>query len=143
MKESIKSIPEAEQLMLKVVEQARRNEAIAEMLLFKKYLPSELIASHHNRQYNNQPMKWFYIENVGRFNSFELKFHSDWNWMVSAVIEMKKYQYTHTVDNKLKRIYELILATKIVDLDLTKLWTLVSDYALELQKQKQIETNKS
>jgi hypothetical protein len=93
-------------------------------------------------------LEWFYLPNVGRYNNFELKFEKDWNWLISAVIEMQKYQHTFepryfkTYNHKLAVIFNEISKIQLYNLNLMQLWVLVSDFALELQLQKQIENAK-
>jgi hypothetical protein len=132
--------------LLELLEIARRNTAIADMLKFKRYVPSTDVLAAHTEQYrhflSDLPLKWYHIPNVGRYNSFELKFDRDWNWLISAIIEMKKYDLSHKPGSKLERIYEAIRSTRSIYFNLHELWTLVSDYALELLRIKELEKQK-
>lgn len=124
-----------EELQKQTVEIARRNEAIAELMGFKTYIPNDKVAKSHREKYQ-APMRWFFIPAVGRYNSFELKFDKDYNWLMSAVITLKKYEHSHKPDSKLERIFRLILNIKLIDINKEKLWILVSDYSQELLNQK-------
>lgn len=121
------------------IETMLRNEAIADLLQFKQYLPSKEVEEAHKDHYPKVPVRWFYIPNVGRYNSFELRFNSDWNWMVSCIIELRKYRGTHKPYSELDSLFNLIASTKILDLDLKILWLEVSDYALAIINQKNQE----
>lgn len=105
---------------------------------FKTYLPNDKVAKSHREKYQ-APMRWFFIPGIGRYNSFELKFDKDYNWLMSSVIMLKKYEHSHKLDSKLERIYRLILNIKLIDVNKEKLWILVSDYAMELLLQKSKE----
>ena len=126
----------------KLAERIVRNEAIAELMKFKRYIPSNAVQEAHHKIHNS-PIKWYYLPGVGRYNSFELKFHSDYNWLMSAVIGLKKYEGLDKKGSKLDRIFIAINTTRLVDLDREKLWHMISDYSIELLIQKQIENKKS
>lgn len=126
-----------------LLERAKRNEAIAELMKFKRYLPSSTVAQSHSERYNAMPMQWYWVPEVGRYNSFELKFDRDWNWLVSALIELGKYKHAYLgKTDKLSNIYNHIRTTQPFDFDKKKLWIAVSDYALELLRLKEAEKQK-
>jgi hypothetical protein len=117
----------------------QRNEAIAELMGFKKYIPSSEVRSVHEREYPLTPIQWFFVPGIGRYNSFELKFDSDWNWLISCVIELNKYKYTHQQGTRLFDLFSLISGTNILDLNMKHLWIDISNYALEVRRIKNLE----
>jgi hypothetical protein len=136
-----KQLPkELSELQKEQLEIAQRNEAIAELIGFKKYLPSEEIKKVHEKQYPGS-MRWYFVPGIGRYNSFELKFDSDWNWLISACVELKKFRNTHLHASILWQAFTEIEVQNIIDLDLKKLWKLVSDYALLIVKIKRTESS--
>lgn len=135
----------SKQEMMVMIDIAIRNEAIADMLGFKQYLPSQRVKESHIEHYPKVPIRWFMIPGIGRYNSFELKFDKDWNWMVSVLIEMKKYENAFEVsisEFELRTLFNKIQYTSVIDLDLKTIWTLVSEFAMELRKQKDLENGK-
>lgn len=122
-----------------LLETARRNEAIARLMNFKRYIPSERVREDHAALYD-APMKWFHIPNVGKYNSFELRFHDDWNWLVSACCEFRKYFKTNPPGSKLEELFREIQNTNILFLEINELWLKVSDYALEVLNQMKEES---
>jgi hypothetical protein len=123
---------------LEMIITAIRNEAIADIIGWKKYLPATDIRKSHEELYK-APMQWYHIPGIGNYNSFELKFHSDWNWLMSCVLEMKKYYGIDKPESKLCSYFNQIHCTPILYLDMKKLWMAVSDYCMELLKQKREE----
>lgn len=119
----------------------KRNEAIAGIMNFKKYNPSVEVKENHERAHGRLPMQWYYLPNVGRYNSFELKFHNDYNWLISACIELKKYEHSHVHGTKLDGLFQKIMSIRLININHHQLWTLVSDYAITLLQQKQTEAN--
>ena len=138
-----------------LLEVARRNDAIAQLLKFKRYVPSACVRTEHENQLAAKgisgyiPMNWYYLPGVGRYNNFELKFHSDWNWLASAIIEMQKYKSIYEAkeapkkNDKLAAIY-MYLKEMLgsMNWDRKTIWTVVSDYALELLSVKEMEAAK-
>jgi hypothetical protein len=125
----------------------QRNDAIAQIMGFKKYIPAHGTKTVYEQLYANIHMQWYVVPGIGRYNSFELKFDSDWNWLISACIELKKYEYVHTklhpgdkgFDHTTNLLYWKILNIKLINVDLADLFIKVSDYCLEVLRQKQAE----
>jgi hypothetical protein len=100
------------------------------------------VLERDSKLYQNMPIKWFYLPGVGRYNSFELKFQRSWDWLISAIIEMRKYRGVDKPGTKLHTIFTLIQRMQPFDFDIHELWIYVSDYCLELLQQKEIENQK-
>lgn len=138
---------ELKQTAKDIVHIAKGNDAIAEMMGFKNYIPSETVLKSHENIYAqyNLPMRWYVVPGIGRYNSFELRFHCDWDWLVSAIIEMKKYRAGHTVkpittlEQVLQMLWHQLEDIKPIDFDKKVLWVVVSQYALTLKLIKEQE----
>jgi hypothetical protein len=112
-------------------------------MLFKPYIPSNNIKQTYEGMYGVSGLKFYYLPNVGRYNSFELKFHNDYNWLISACIELKKYEHAQLPGTKLYDLYQKILQVQLININLENLWIAISDYCLQVKMQKQIELTKN
>lgn len=113
-----------------------RNTAIAELLNFKLYIPNHSTLEEHKKLYRTNVLRWYVIPGVGKYCNAELRFHCDYNWLISASLEFcSKYKNSNKV-GELKNLYDRFSNIKIENLDKKELWIKLSDYALELLKQK-------
>jgi hypothetical protein len=93
-------------------------------------------------------LKWYVIPNVGRFNNYELRFHCDWNWLMSATLEvLQKYEMVYTFtnskfpENECERTYCLLRETPLPHVTMYNLWLKLSDYAIALVNQLEHDSN--
>ena len=117
-----------------------RNELLCILLGFKNYIPNSGVAKDHEQLYKRQ-LRWFVIPGIGNYNSAELRFHCDYNWLISAVIEFKKYDGLDKPNTVLYGLYEKLKKTNVLDIQREDLWRKLTDYAIAVWQQKQKEIN--
>lgn len=115
-----------------------RNELLCVLLGFKKYIPNSGVAKDHEQLYKRQ-LRWFVIPGIGNYNSAELRFHCDYNWLISAVIEFKKYDGLDEYGTRLYLLYQKLKQANVLDIQREDLWRKLTDYAIAVWQQKQKE----
>lgn len=120
---------------------AERNDAICQLIGFKTYLPKRDVKQFYTEKHgaSSFQLKWWHLPNVGNFNSFDLRFHADYNWLMSAVLEFKKYKNVDRENTHLSILFNNINNLNIFDITLSELWFSLSEYAVRLLKQKALE----
>lgn len=117
-----------------------RNELLCDLLGFKRYIPNKAVAEDHEKLHKRK-LRWFVIPSVGNYCSLELRFHFDYNWLISAVIEFRKYDGLDKPDTHLYGLYQKIKNTSVINIQREDLWRKLTDYAIAIYQQKQKEQN--
>lgn len=99
----------------------------------------------HLSRYKATQIKFYDVPGVGRYCEFELKFHEDYNWLISAMLEVfAKYKHTHTAKaehlySQLDRAFIRLSEIRLLHFDKYTLWRLLTDYAQLLLMKKEHE----
>lgn len=130
------------QQQLKIIDIVKRNSAIAELLGFKRYLPNAATVTEHKRLHQTDSIRWYVIPDRGRYCNYELRFNVDYNWLISACLEfIKKYQHANKPGTSLYFLYHGFAELKLNQITMEYLWFALSEYALEVVKQKDVEND--
>lgn len=117
----------------------QRNEAICTLLNFKQYIPNSEVAEAYLK---TKPIllpslfKWYVVPGLGNYNNYELRFNSDWNWLMDATLQIiAKHKNTHKAGSTLKDKFEMFSTCNLNSMTKMDLWLRLSDYALAITSQ--------